>query len=111
MGWDVFAKIDPEAPIVIAEAVWQYSHNILPGLQFHRGPILTVANWSGQWPGLVGMLNLNGSLSKAGVKFSTLWSKDFEDDFFLKSLEQWLSLHHINHDLSHVHELNLSSLP
>ena len=111
MGMDVFATIDPEAPIVIAEAVWQYSHNVLPGLQFHRGPILTVANWSGQWPGLVGMLNLNGSLTKAGVKFSSLWSKDFDDEFFLKGLEQWLSQHYVDHDLSHVRELNLSSLP
>ena len=111
MGMDVFAGIDPEAPIVIAEAVWQYSHNVLPGLQFHRGPILTVANWSGQWPGLVGMLNLNGSLIKAGVTFSSLWSKNFDDDFFLKGLEQWLSQHHVEHDLSHVRELELGSLP
>jgi hypothetical protein len=29
------------------------------------------------------MLNLNGSLTKAGVKYSTLWSADFTDDFFL----------------------------
>ena len=28
------------------------------------------------------MLNLNGSLTKAGVKYSTLWSDDFSDDFF-----------------------------
>src|SRR5260370_20203582 len=34
----------------------------LSGLLTHRGPILTVANWSGTWPGLVGMLNLNGSM-------------------------------------------------
>ena len=54
------------APIVVVEAVWQYSHHVLPGLMSHRGPILTVANWTGQWPGLVGMLNLNGCLAKAG---------------------------------------------
>ncbi len=39
------------------------------GLRSHRGPILTVANWSGQWPGLVGLLNLNGRLLKSGVNF------------------------------------------
>ena len=111
MGMDVFATIDPDAPIVIAEAVWQYSHNVLPGLQFHRGPILTVANWSGQWPGLVGMLNLNGSLYKAGVKFSTLWSKDFDDEFFRKGLQQWLKDRRIDHNLSHVRELSLGQLP
>ena len=78
----VFAGIDPDAPLIVAEAVWQYSHHLLPGLVSHRGPILTVANWSGTWPGLVGMLNLNGSLTKAGVPYSTLWSEDFTDDYF-----------------------------
>ncbi|HCD30877.1 MAG TPA: fucose isomerase, partial [Phycisphaerales bacterium] len=67
-GMDVFAKIDPKAPLIIAEAVWQYSHHLLHGLLTHQGPILTVANWSGTWPGLVGMLNLNGSMTKAGIK-------------------------------------------
>ena len=41
-----------------------------------------MANWSGTWPGLVGMLNLNGSLTKAGVEYSTLWSEDFTDEYF-----------------------------
>ena len=50
------------------------------------GPILTVANWSGTWPGLVGMLNLNGSLTKAGVPYSTLWSETFNDPFFKDGL-------------------------
>jgi hypothetical protein len=111
MGMDVFTNIHPEAPIVVAEAVWQYSNHVLAGLQSHRGPILTVANWSGQWPGLVGMLNLNGSLAKSGVKFCTLWSKDFTDEFFRKGLRQWLKSHKVCHDLSHVHEVDLAALP
>ena len=90
-GMQVFAGIDPAAPLIVAEAVWQYSHHILPGLISHKGPILTVANWSGTWPGLVGMLNLNGSLTKAGVKYSTIWSEDFTDDFFIGYLRQWLA--------------------
>ena len=56
------------------------------GLSTHRGPILTVANWSGTWPGLVGMLNLNGSMTKAGITYSTLWSEDFTDAFFTEGL-------------------------
>ena len=111
MGMDVFLKIPPDAPIIVAEAVWQYSHNVFSGLQHHRGPILTVANWSGQWPGLVGMLNLNGCLHKGGVAFSTLWSKDFKDEFFRRGLRQWLKVHKVDQDLSHVHELDLSVLP
>ena len=111
MGMDVFMKIHPGAPVIVAEAVWQYSHNVFSGLQHHRGSILTVANWSGQWPGLVGMLNLNGCLHKGGVTFSTLWSKDFKDEFFRRGLRQWLKEQVIEHDLSHVHDLDVSALP
>ena len=90
-GMDAFARIPADAPVIVAEAVWQYSHHVLPGLIHHKGPILTVANWSGQWPGLVGMLNLNGSLTKAGVAYSTLWSTDFTDDYFNAGLKTWLA--------------------
>ena len=31
MGMDVFMGIDPDAPIVVVEAVWQYTHHILAG--------------------------------------------------------------------------------
>ncbi|WP_298982448.1 fucose isomerase [uncultured Roseibium sp.] len=101
-GMDAVASVPSDAKIVVAEAVWQYSHHILPGLTSHKGPILTLANWSGQWPGLVGMLNLNGSLSKAGVAYSTLWSADFDDGFFRDHLKAWLSTGKISHDDSHV---------
>ena len=94
-GLDIFQKIPADAPVVVIEAVWQYSHHVLGGLIHHRGPILTAANWSGQWPGLVGMLNLNAGLTKAGVKYSTLWSKDFTDGYFLDRLKVWLDGGHV----------------
>ena len=111
MGMDVFMNIHPDAPLVVAEAVWQYSHHVLAGLRSHRGPILTVANWSGQWPGLVGMLNLNGSLYKAGVPFGTVWSRDFTDDLFFEALRQWLVQGCVTHDLTHVRPLDPAALP
>jgi hypothetical protein len=111
MGMDVFTHIHPDAPLVVAEAVWQYSNHVLAGLSGHRGPILTVANWSGQWPGLVGMLNLNGCLHKAGVRFSTLWSKDFKDELFKEGLREWLHDHRVVYDLNHVHRLVQKKLP
>jgi len=110
-GMEVFRSIHPEAPLIVAEAVWQYSHHVLPGLYTHRGPILTVANWSGEWPGLVGMLNLNGSLTKAGVKYSTLWSVDFTDEFFRCGLRKWLSGETLVHDTSHARPLSAYKLP
>ncbi|HLW21398.1 MAG TPA: hypothetical protein VKX33_13800 [Cyclobacteriaceae bacterium] len=110
MGMEVFRNLEPEKPIIVAESVWQYSHHVLAGLTTHKGPILTVANWSGQWPGLVGMLNLNGSLTKAGVSYSSLWSKDFQDDFFTDKLQQWLETGTIQHDHSHVRPYSSSGL-
>lgn len=102
-GMAVFRDgVDPDARLVVAEAVWQYSHHVLHGLMNHRGPICTVANWSGQWPGLVGMLNLNGSLTKAGVRYDTLWAEDFSDERFVKNLGRWLGGRRVKHDLDHV---------
>lgn len=101
-GMDVFRTIDPDRPLVVAFAAWQYSHHVLSGLTTHRGPILTVANWSGEWPGLVGMLNMNGCLTKAGVPYSTLWSDDFTDEKFRRGLREWLQGRTVGHDLSHV---------
>jgi len=110
-GMDVFKRIDPNARLIVAEAVWQYSHHVLAGLRNHQGPILTVANWSGEWPGLVGMLNLNGSLTKMGVKYSTIWSEDFTDAFFLNGIRQWIKTGEIIHDDSHIRDLNAAALP
>src|SRR5213079_3126636 len=111
MGMKVFRGLDPEAPLIVAEAVWQYSHHVLAGLTTHRGPILTVANWSGTWPGLVGMLNLNGSLTKAGVQYSTLWSENFTDDAFTGNLKKWLKLGQIKHETPHVTKLSDERVP
>jgi hypothetical protein len=110
-GMQVFANISPDTPLIVAESVWQYSHHLLHGLISHRGPILTVANWSGTWPGLVGMLNLNGSLTKAGVKYSTLWSDNFDDELFLSGLTSWLKTGEVKHKTAHVKSLAKCVVP
>jgi hypothetical protein len=110
-GREVFAGIHPDAPLVVAEAVWQYSQHALIGLVRHRGPILLLANWSGQWPGLVGVLNLRGSLTKAGVEYSMLWGEDFAEAGFRKKLRQWVTKGRIKHDESHVTRLDPATLP
>ncbi|MBT4136973.1 MAG: fucose isomerase, partial [Candidatus Latescibacteria bacterium] len=110
-GMAIFKNIPQDAPLIVAEAVWQYSHHVLAGLMSHQGPILTLANWSGQWPGLVGMLNLNGSLTKAGVEYSTLWSLNFTDSFFKRGLREWLNTGKVTHDTSHVRDASTFRLP
>lgn len=102
MGLEVFRSVPPDAPLVVAEAVWQYSHHVLAGLRTHQGPILTVANFVGDWPGLVGLLGLNAGLTKMDKPYSTIWSVDFTDQWFRDGLREWLTTGAIAHDASHV---------
>ena len=104
-GMQVFKNIPRDAPLVIVEAVWEYSHHLLHGLREHTGPILVVANFAGDFPGLVGLLNLTGSMTKMGVKHSALWSKDFTDEWARTKLNEWLTTGQIIHDQSHVRDL------
>lgn len=104
-GIEVFKTLPVDAPLIVVEAVWQYSHHVLAGLRSHKGPILIVANWSGEFPGLVGLLNLTASLTKAGVKHSALWSKDFTDEWARAGLKTWLETGEVRHDESHVRDL------
>lgn len=104
IGIKIFREIDKKAPLIVAESVWQYSHHVLAGLIAHEGPILVVANWDGTYPGLVGALNLTGSLTKANVAYSFLWSKDFTDEFFKSKLQEWLDTGKVTHDYTHVRE-------
>ncbi len=110
-GMAVFAGIDPKAKLIVAEAVWEYSHHVLHGLISHQGPILLAANWSGQWPGLVGMLNLAASLTKAGTRYSSIWGEDFSRPEFRARLGKWLRTGRLGHETSHVHPISRVRVP
>lgn len=104
-GSDIFAGIDPDAPVIVLMTAWQYSHHIAPSLATHRGPVLLLANFDGTWPGLVGMLCMAGSLTGLGRNYSRLWSENFDDEFFLDGLRAWLETGEIAHDLGHLTEI------
>jgi hypothetical protein len=110
MGMDVFASIDRDAPLVVAEAVWQYSHHVLPGLRRHRGPVLTASSWDGTWPGLVGMLNVNASLTKMGRPYSTIWGENLATGHALDAITSWVEDGTVVHDTSHVRDLDATLL-
>lgn len=105
MGLEVFKTIPIDAPLIVAEAVWQYSHHVLAGIRTHEGPILTVANFAGEWPGLVGLLGLNAGMTKMGKDYATIWSVDFTDDWFKDGIKEWTQTGRIAHDASHVRPL------
>ncbi len=108
MGLEVFKNIPVDAPLIVAETIWQYSHHVLAGLRTHRGPILTAANFAGDRPGLVGMLNLNACLTKMGRRYSTVWSVDFKDQRSRDSIACWVNTGEIQQDFSHVRDLALT---
>ncbi len=105
-GADVFEGVNPTASVIVLLTVWQYSHHIAPSLVHHKGPILVLANFDGTWPGLVGALNLEGSLTGLGREYSRLWSENFDDDFFIEKLEEWLETGKIIHDTSYLQEVS-----
>lgn len=105
MGLEVFKNIPTDAPLIVAIANWQYSHHVLAGLRTHQGPILTVANFAGDWPGLVGLLGLNAGMTKMGKDYATTWSVDFTDDWFIAGIKEWTETGRITHDASHVRAL------
>ncbi|WP_260980375.1 fucose isomerase [Microbacterium paludicola] len=105
MGLEVFKNIPVDAPLIVAIANWQYSHHVLAGLRTHEGPILTVANFAGDWPGLVGLLGLNAGLTKMDKPYSTTWSVDFSDEWFINGIREWTETGTITHDYSHVRAL------
>lgn len=107
-GSDVFAAIDPDAPVIVLLTAWQYSHHLAPSLARHRGPILLLANFEGTWPGLVGMLCLAGTLTSLGKEYSRLWSTGFDDEFFYRGLGAWLKTGRIVHDTGYLHEVDKS---
>lgn len=104
-GADVLASLDPDAPLIVLLTAWQYSHHIAAALVTHRGPVLLLANFDGTWPGLVGMLNMAGSLTAMGRPYARLWSAGFDDAFFRDGLKEWLDTGAIAHDLSHLREI------
>ena len=104
MGMDVFEHIHPEAPLVVAEAVWQYSGHLWAGLRFasrsdpHRRQLVrTVARpgWhvESQWLSAQGRRTLQHAVEQG-----------LQGSLFKKGLQQWIKDKVVVHDTSHVHE-------
>ncbi len=107
-GREIFSRIPGDAPLLVAEAVWQYSNHVVYNLWEHRGPILTASNFDGQWPGLVGALGLEACLTRHKFSpeqagHSIAWSsEEFTDQLSAKKLEEWIKTGKITHELTHV---------
>jgi len=92
---EAIEKLGPiEDPIFGVFVHWVYGPHTTDGVVGKDNPLLLVSNFSGQWPGLVGLLNTAACLESVGRKFSRAWTdapdwtKDAE---FMARLDEWCS--------------------
>jgi hypothetical protein len=73
---------------------WFYGPHTVEGVIGKENPLLLASNFSGRWPGLVGLLNTAACLTSVGRPASRLWTdaEDWTKDArFMERLEEWCS--------------------
>jgi len=88
-------KLGPITDPMIAVCVhWFYGPHTTEGVVGKDNPLLLASNFSGRWPGLVGLLNTGACLELIDRPFSRLWSDAPDlsaDEAFMARLEAWCS--------------------
>ncbi len=88
------ARLGPiDDPMIGVYAHWVYGPHTADGVVGKDAPLLLASNFSGQWPGLVGLLNTSACLEMVDRKSSRIWTdaQDWrEDDAYMARLEEWL---------------------
>jgi L-fucose isomerase-like protein len=86
-------KLGPiEDPMIGICVHWFYGPHTTEGVVGKENPLLLASNFSGQWPGLVGLLNTGACLESLGRKFSRVWTDAPDwtaDETFMARLEEW----------------------
>lgn len=86
-------KLGPiDDPMIGLFVHWCYAPHTTEGVVGKHSPLLLASNFSGQWPGLVGLLNTGASLVSLDRACSRIWTdaKEWTSDAgFMERLEQW----------------------
>ena len=86
-------KLGPiQDPMIGICVHWFYGPHTTEGVVGKDNPLLLASNFSGQWPGLVGLLNTGACLESLGRPFSRAWTdaQDWTtDEPFMANLEEW----------------------
>ncbi len=99
-------KLGPiDDPMVGVCVHWFYGPHTTDGVVGKNNPLLLASNFSGQWPGLVGLLNTGACLRTLGRDHSRIWT-DSDDwttnDTFMARLERWCDTGHIDYAADQV---------
>ncbi len=79
-------------PMVGVFVHWVYGPHTTDGVVGKTNPLLLASNFSGKWPGLVGLLNTGACLTSLKRKHSRIWTtaEDFSADRdFMERLDEW----------------------
>ena len=86
-------KLGPiEDPLIGICVHWFYGTNVTDGVVGKDNPLLLASNFSGEWPGLVGLLNTGACLEYLDRPFSRVWTDAPDwtaDEVFMGRLEEW----------------------
>ncbi len=88
-------KLGPiDDPMIGVCVHWFYGPHTTDGTVGKQNPLLLASNFSGRWPGLVGLLNTGACLESLNRPFSRLFTEapDFSSDpTFMARLDEWCS--------------------
>ena len=90
---EAIEKLGPiDDPMVGVCVHWLYGPHTTDGVVGKDNPLLLASNFSGQWPGLVGLLNTGACLESLGRAHSRVWTDAPDwttDDAFMDRLSEW----------------------
>jgi L-fucose isomerase-like protein len=86
-------KLGPiDDPMIGVCVHWFYGPHTTDGVVGKHNPLLLASNFSGRWPGLVGLLNTSACLESVDRSVSRVWTDapDFSsDETFMAKLDEW----------------------
>jgi L-fucose isomerase-like protein len=90
---EAIEKLGPvDDPMVGVCVHWLYGPHTTDGVVGKDNPLLLASNFSGRWPGLVGLLNTGACLESVGRAHARAWtdSPDWtKDPVFMERLDEW----------------------
>jgi L-fucose isomerase-like protein len=86
-------KLGPiDDPMIGVCVHWFYGPHTTDGVVGKDNPLLLASNFSGRWPGLVGLLNTGACLESVDRPFSRAWTEAADwttDATFMARLDEW----------------------
>ncbi len=103
---DGIEKLGPiDDPMIGVCVHWFYGQHTSEGVVGKDNPLLLASNFSGRWPGLVGLLNTGACLETVGRAFSRAWTSADDwtkDAIFMERLDEWCSSGRIEYSQAEV---------